>query len=72
MKEEKKIVTTDEKIARFVALNVLSTINQLSGVNNMKAEHLRRLKDEIKKDLRNLDKSYDAFEKLILSDVNEN
>ena len=69
---EKQIITTDEKIARFVALNVLSTINQLAEANNMKAEHLKRLKDEIKKDLKNLDKSYDAFDNLILLNVNGN
>jgi hypothetical protein len=69
---ENKIITTDEKIARFVALNILSTINQLSGVNNMKPEHLKRLKDEIKKDLKNLDKSYETFENLILTGVNGN
>ena len=48
-----KIITTDEEIARFVAINLVVTIDNISPGHHMTGEHLIGLKNSIKNDLKN-------------------
>jgi hypothetical protein len=48
-----RIITTDEEVARFVAINLVATINQLSPQSSMTGEHLIGLKNAIKGDIGN-------------------
>jgi len=60
---DKKIITTDEKIARFVAIMVLGALDTIAGYKLSKQDFLM-MKYAIKKDMK-LDRAYSTFEEMI-------
>jgi len=60
---DKKIITTDEKIARFVAVMVLGALDTIAGYKLSKQDFLM-IKNAIKTDMK-LDEAYSTFEEMI-------
>ena len=61
-----KIITTDEEIARFVAINLVMAINNISPGSRMTGEHLIKLKNSVKNDLKNnFKKTNEVYEKTV-------
>ena len=68
--EAMKIVTTDEEIARFVAINLVMAINNISPKSNMTGEHLIGLKNSIKNDLKNnFKKTNEVYENAVSESI---
>jgi hypothetical protein len=66
-----KIITTDEEIARFVAINVIATISRFDPQNRMTGEHLIGMKNAVKSDISlSFKRINETFETLVNDSLN--
>jgi hypothetical protein len=66
-----KIITTDEEIARFVAINLVMAIDNISPGSRMTGEHLIGIKNAIKGDIvNNFKKTNETFEIAVNDSLN--